>query len=330
MVRVATPIETATTIALIPSDRSRRLLRRYLGWRGQDGGEACLVLVGHGRAGQARAGRGGRGRAARARPTRHRGALAGHGLGPPAAAARRTCATRCGPQGYAVDTVETAIDWGRLPALAEALGPALRHGLEGDGERVHAYSHLSHLYPSGSSLYVTYAFRLAADPDETLDRWTRLKTLASETIVAHGGTISHQHGVGRVHAPYLAAEKGAARDGHPGRARRALRPTRRPRPRRAPRGRSGMSDGERIVSHRRRHAERAGPAGRPRRHDPWRGPGAHRGRTSRPSPGWAEQDPGRPLVGHRRGLPAAPGRDRRRRPRPWRRRPSPPSAARSS
>ena len=53
-----------------------------------------------------------------------------------------------------------------------------------DGERVHAFSHLSHVYPSGSSLYATYVFRLARDPDETLDRWRRLKTAASEAIVA--------------------------------------------------------------------------------------------------------------------------------------------------
>ena len=55
---------------------------------------------------------------------------------------------------------------------------------------------------------MTYAFRVAADPDHTLERWRRLKTLASETVVANGGTISHQHGVGRIHAPYLDAEKG--------------------------------------------------------------------------------------------------------------------------
>jgi alkyldihydroxyacetonephosphate synthase len=85
----------------------------------------------------------------------------------------------------------------------------LRRGLESDGERVHAFSHLSHVYPSGSSLYTTYLFRLSDDPDRTLDRWTRLKGIASAAIVAGGGTISHQHGVGRDHAPYLAAEKGA-------------------------------------------------------------------------------------------------------------------------
>jgi alkyldihydroxyacetonephosphate synthase len=207
MVRVATPIETATTITLIPSDRSRRLLRRYLGWRGAGGAETCLVLVGMaGPDKLVRAVEGEVGRLVRAR----------RGIGVPTLGPAWDRQRLRAPYlrdalwtaGYAVDTLETAIDWARLPALAAALGPALRHGLEAEGERVHAYSHLSHLYPSGSSLYVTYAFRLAADPDETLDRWARLKRLGSQTIVEHGGTISHQHGVGRVHAPYLAAEKG--------------------------------------------------------------------------------------------------------------------------
>jgi alkyldihydroxyacetonephosphate synthase len=110
--------------------------------------------------------------------------------------------------GYAVDTLETAAPWPDIARLAETLGPALRHALDDEDERVHAFSHLSHLYPTGSSLYVTYLFRIADDPDRTLDRWRRLKTVASEAVVAGGGTISHQHGIGRDHAPYLAAEKG--------------------------------------------------------------------------------------------------------------------------
>ncbi len=39
-------------------------------------------------------------------------------------------------------------------------------------------------------------------------RWAALKGAASKAIVAAGGTISHQLGVGRDHAPYLVAEKG--------------------------------------------------------------------------------------------------------------------------
>jgi alkyldihydroxyacetonephosphate synthase len=36
-----------------------------------------------------------------------------------------------------------------------------------------------------------------------------LKEAASRTIVAHGGTISHQHGVGLDHQAFLEAEKGS-------------------------------------------------------------------------------------------------------------------------
>lgn len=206
MVRVSTPTETVTMLAMVADERRRRLLRRYLDWRHQ-GAEACLVLVGM-------AGTDGLIRAVEGEVVRL--VKAERGIGIPGVGRAWQHERFRAPYlrntlwsaGYAVDTLETATDWARLPGLAAALAPALGHGLESIGERVHAYSHLSHLYPSGSSLYVTYVFRLAHDPDETLSRSQRLKGIASRTIVEHGGTISHQHGVGRVHAPYLAAEKG--------------------------------------------------------------------------------------------------------------------------
>ena len=42
----------------------------------------------------------------------------------------------------------------------------------------------------------------------TLARWRKLKAAASQAILANGGTISHQHGVGIDHAAYLVNEKG--------------------------------------------------------------------------------------------------------------------------
>ena len=51
-------------------------------------------------------------------------------------------------------------------------------------------------------------FRAADDYGQTLERWKKLKKAGAEAIVKNGGTISHQHGVGKDHAPYLAAEKG--------------------------------------------------------------------------------------------------------------------------
>ncbi|HSB36795.1 MAG TPA: FAD-linked oxidase C-terminal domain-containing protein, partial [Thermoanaerobaculia bacterium] len=98
--------------------------------------------------------------------------------------------------------------WSALPSVQARVEGALREGLGEIGERVHVFSHLSHLYADGSSLYTTYLFRLAGDPDENLRRWQRLKSAASQAIVEERGTISHQHGVGVDHLPYLAAEKG--------------------------------------------------------------------------------------------------------------------------
>lgn len=111
-------------------------------------------------------------------------------------------------RGYAIDTMETALPWANVIPAASAIKESIREGLKQAGERALVFAHLSHVYADGASIYVTCVFRRAADPDETLRRWQTMKTAASGAIVAHGGTISHQHGVGVDHAPYLAAEKG--------------------------------------------------------------------------------------------------------------------------
>jgi alkyldihydroxyacetonephosphate synthase len=110
--------------------------------------------------------------------------------------------------GWGVDTVETAVPWSGVSRLLEGLEGALRGALASQGEQVLAFTHLSHVYATGSNLYTTFLFRLGASPEETHARWLALKTAASRAIVAHGGTISHQHGVGKDHKPYLEAEKG--------------------------------------------------------------------------------------------------------------------------
>ncbi len=75
-------------------------------------------------------------------------------------------------------------------------------------EKVLVFAHLSHVYPEGASVYVTFLFRRCDDPEELHARWKTMKRTASEVIVEFGGTISHQHGVGTDHMPYIEAEKG--------------------------------------------------------------------------------------------------------------------------
>jgi alkyldihydroxyacetonephosphate synthase len=207
MVRTSTPAETWTNLALAGHERTLALLRRYLAARGAGPGR-CMVLLGFV----------GRPRVVRATFAEVLAIAARHGaVRAPATFGRQWHRNRfrtpylrntLWEAGYAVDTLETAVSWDRVATMAAALAPALRRGLADEGERVHAFTHLSHVYPTGSSLYTTYVWRLADDPDLTLERWRRLKASASEAIVRLGGTISHQHGVGSDHAPYLAAEKG--------------------------------------------------------------------------------------------------------------------------
>ncbi len=110
--------------------------------------------------------------------------------------------------GYAVDTLETCTDWSRVTTMMHAIESSISQALESKNEKVHVFTHLSHMYSQGSSIYTTYIFRTGNSYEETLERWKAIKSAASEEIVKHVGTISHQHGVGIDHAKYLPAEKG--------------------------------------------------------------------------------------------------------------------------
>jgi len=207
MLRLSTPEETATNLILAGREKLMRLLERWLALRGA-GRQKCMLIVGlSGRRAQVKHTR----RQALSIARDHRGIHIGRRFGHEWVKHRfRTPYLRntLWEIGYAADTLETATTWTGLPRLLEAIERALRHGLDGTGERTHVFTHISHVYPHGANIYTTYLYRLSPDPQESLERWRILKTAASRAIVAAGGTISHQHGVGIDHRPYLEAEKG--------------------------------------------------------------------------------------------------------------------------
>jgi alkyldihydroxyacetonephosphate synthase len=110
--------------------------------------------------------------------------------------------------GTIVETLETAHTWARLGELHDAVGAAVRASLAGGGTPGLVFSHLSHAYADGASLYFTFVAR--ARHGEELEQWREVKRAACEAIVATGGTITHHHAVGRDHAPYMEAEVGGA------------------------------------------------------------------------------------------------------------------------
>lgn len=108
--------------------------------------------------------------------------------------------------GAMVETLETSHTWSDLGRLHDAVAAALRDSLAGQGTPAMVFSHLSHAYPDGASLYFTFIAR--ARQGEEIEQWQEAKRAASEAIVAAGGTITHHHAVGRDHAPYMEAEVG--------------------------------------------------------------------------------------------------------------------------
>lgn len=108
--------------------------------------------------------------------------------------------------GYLVETLETATGWNELPHLRDAVAAALKGALGGDGPGPWVMSHLSHVYDTGGSLYVTVVAK--RDNNDPVGQWQAAKVAACDAIVAAGATITHHHAVGRDHAPWLAAEVG--------------------------------------------------------------------------------------------------------------------------
>ena len=209
MIRLSNSKETRVNLALAGHGPQKKLLKRYLHLRGISQSEACMCLVGF--IGSRRTVRNMR-QQTLAMLRRHGGISVGKTIGKTWKKNRFRSAylrNTLWDLGYAVDTLETAVTWKKVSATMAAIEKSLEGCAETWGERIHVFSHLSHAYHSGSSIYTTYIFRLGHTPQETLNRWKKMKQSASQAIVKAGGTISHQHGVGLDHRPYLISEKGA-------------------------------------------------------------------------------------------------------------------------
>ncbi|MFO8032081.1 MAG: FAD-binding oxidoreductase [Desulfohalobiaceae bacterium] len=207
MLRLSNAKETSTNLLLSGKPGIRKLLKGYLRMVGMQD-QACMLLAGFSgtptQVIQSRRRAGSILRRYCAKPLYGSGrAWAKHRFRAP------YLRNSLWQEGYAVDTLETATTWKQVPGLMQALEDSLRQALEEEGEKVYAFSHLSHFYPTGCSIYCTYIFRVAPSLQETLQRWQKLKKAASECILAHQATISHHHGVGLDHVPYLQQEKGA-------------------------------------------------------------------------------------------------------------------------
>ncbi len=103
------------------------------------------------------------------------------------------------------ETLETAADWSNIPALKAAVTEALTTSLAESGTPALVLCHVSHVYPSGASLYFTV---IAGQRGDALEQWWAAKRAACDAIMATGGTITHHHAVGADHRPWMRDEVG--------------------------------------------------------------------------------------------------------------------------
>ncbi len=204
--RLSDAQETRVSLAMSGGDGfATRALKTYL--RARDHGDGCLVIAGWDGAEDADVRRR---RAAGARVLRAHGGLA---LGTPVGAAwlrGRFHAPYLRDEllanGVMVETLETATTWDRLLELHGAVVGAIDGALRGRGTPPVVMAHVSHVYRAGASLYFTLVARQEAGAE--LEQWHAAKAAACDAILAHGGTITHHHAIGRDHGPWLPGEVG--------------------------------------------------------------------------------------------------------------------------
>ncbi len=107
--------------------------------------------------------------------------------------------------GALCETLETATDWSNVPRLKAAVTQALTDALAATGTPALVMCHISHVYPTGASLYFTVVAGQRGNP---IEQWWAAKKAASDAIVANGGTITHHHAVGADHRPWMRDEVG--------------------------------------------------------------------------------------------------------------------------
>jgi alkyldihydroxyacetonephosphate synthase len=219
IVRLSDPTETRVSLALSGTAGMKR--RGLDGWlRAHGVGGGCLIIVGfEGSARDVRHRRHDVRRILRAERAVTLGTSAGNSWEHHRFAAPYLRDTLL-DSGVLAETLETATTWTRLAELYTGVGRALTDSLRHNGNPPLIGCHISHLYPTGASLYFTVLAH--ADSGHEIEQWAAAKHAANQAIVAAGGTASHHHAVGTAHREIVATDLGGT-DGVGVEALRALK-----------------------------------------------------------------------------------------------------------
>ncbi|ALU39443.1 dehydrogenase [Kocuria flava] len=101
------------------------------------------------------------------------------------------------------DVSETAAPWSKLATVHQAVYEAAERAFRSQGKQGWIMSHMSHSYHSGACLYFTFGYGIGEDPHA---EYAVIKGAVQQAFVDAGGTLSHHHGVGTEHSPWMAQD----------------------------------------------------------------------------------------------------------------------------
>ena len=104
-------------------------------------------------------------------------------------------------RGIPADVSETATPWALLKQIHDTTVAAAQAAMEKAGVQGFIMCHLSHSYHSGACQYFTFAINDSSE--HNMESYDLVKRAIQQSFMDNGGTVSHHHGVGEEHSPWL-------------------------------------------------------------------------------------------------------------------------------
>jgi len=100
-----------------------------------------------------------------------------------------------------VDVAETTVSWANLMPLWKEAKAAFKEYYRAKGVPAWICAHISHTYSNGVCLYFIFVSKQNAEKE--LSPYVEGKRLMTDIIMKYGGALSHHHGVGYEHVPWM-------------------------------------------------------------------------------------------------------------------------------
>ena len=105
------------------------------------------------------------------------------------------------------DVCETGASWSTLNEVHSKVYDAYYRSRKEAGGPGFMFCHMSHSYHGGACLYFTFAFPYTSD-ETALEEYYGAKNAVQQTFVDIGSGVSHHHGVGVEHRPWMEQDLG--------------------------------------------------------------------------------------------------------------------------